>query len=162
MQHTIPFSCVVFALAVVTIPAHAQTKSSWTAVCTQATVVQTIPANQNAGSEFVVMIGLPGTCRYTGNIGGSAIKSGEYATYAVNAEGSITRGWGASVLTLATGDQIYITSQSVQGYTGPQTSTYQITGGTGKMQGIKGSGTCTTTYITTIGNKSCTVSYPLP
>ena len=163
MKWTIPFACAVVAFSVAAIPAHAQTKTSWTAVCTEATVIQTVPANQHAGIEFEVMIGTTGSCSYKGNIGGSAIKGGEYATYA-DAEGNLTKGWSASVLTLATGDLVYLTSQSVQGSTTgtPQTSTYQITGGTGKMQGIKGSGTCMTTYTSTTGNRSCTGSYTLP
>ncbi|MGB6431817.1 MAG: hypothetical protein WBF06_14625 [Candidatus Acidiferrales bacterium] len=163
MKYTIRLACAVVAFAAVTIPVHAQMKYSWTTHCATTPIFQTVPASEHGGVQIQVALGPIETCSVTGSMGATPIKESEYANYN-ELVGNQVRIWGVKVMTLATGDKVYAIYGGVRNISQTTyTQTYQITGGTGKMQGIKGSGVCTSTNAADMSaTSSCTGSYTLP
>lgn len=139
MKFKILCSCAVFAFAVAT--TSAQMKSATSGTCAKPDV-QTIPAGDHDGHVF--MLGT-GKCESKGEIGGAMSKEGAFAEHS-DATATHTRAWGVYVETFDSGDKIFYTYQSTGAVKGGMltmgSNKYQITGGTGKMKGIKGSGTC--------------------
>jgi len=56
--------------------------------------------------------------------------------------GGTVRGHGSSVITMGSGDKVYIRHEG-EGTDGDSQGTWSFTGGTGKLKGIKGKGTYT-------------------
>jgi hypothetical protein len=131
--------CALFALAVASTPA--QTKNSMSGKCTKPDA-QSIPAGDHDGHTFAVQTG---TCESMGEIGGVKSKQGKYSEH-VDVTGSRSKAWGVYVETFDNGDKVFYNYQTHakadKGMLASGGNAYQITGGTGKMKGIKGSGTC--------------------
>jgi hypothetical protein len=132
--------CAVFAFALATTPA--QTKNSLSGKCSKPDVQQSIPAGDKDGHAFSLA---QAKCTAKGDVNGAAAKDGVYAEHR-DATGMHSKGWGVFVESFDGGDKVFYDYQTnvtmkADG-AGSGTNKYQITGGTGKMKGIKGSGTC--------------------
>jgi hypothetical protein len=132
--------CAVFALAVAVTPA--QMKSEISGTCAKADVEQSVPAGDSPAHMFTVA---QGKCTPKGEIAGQTSKSGAYSEHR-DVNTSRMKAWGVYIETYDSGDTVaysYQLSLAVKnGVPGAGKGTYQIMSGTGKMKGIKGSGTC--------------------
>ena len=140
MKYKILYGCVIFAFAVAMTPA--QTKISISGKCNKADVEQNIPAGDKEGHVFKLA---QGKCVTKGEIGGATSKEGAYSEHQEVA-GNLTKVWGVYVETFDSGDKVFYTYQGSVTTKNDAVQSgqnkWQITGGTGKMKGIKGSGTC--------------------
>jgi uncharacterized protein affecting Mg2+/Co2+ transport len=140
MKYKILCGCMVFAFAVSM--TSAQTKFTSSGKCGKADVEQSISVPDKEGHVFKLA---QGKCVTKGEIGGATSKEGAYSEHQEVA-GNLTKVWGVYVETFDSGDKVFYTYQgSVTTKNGAVQSgqnKWQITGGTGKMKGIKGSGTC--------------------
>jgi hypothetical protein len=160
MKYKIFCGCALFALVVAT--ATAQTKMSLSGKCGKPDVQQNIPAGDAASHVFVLA---QGKCETKGEVGGAASKEGAFSEHG-EVTGNRSKVSGVYVETFDSGDKIfYIYQNNVTLKDGtPQTGQgkYQIASGTGKMKGIKGSGTCKHTGNAGGGiDYSCTGEYTL-
>lgn len=139
MRYKVLSVCALFVLAVASTPA--QTKSSMSGKCSKPDA-QSIPAGDRDGHMFAVQTG---KCEATGEIGGQKSTEGTYSEH-TDVMGSRVRAWGVYVETFDGGDKVFFNYQTHakvdKGMFTSGGNAYQITGGTGKMKGIKGSGTC--------------------
>ena len=106
-----------------------------------------------------------GKCETQGEVSGAASKEGTFSEHG-EVTGNRSKTWGVYVETFDSGDKIFYTYQNTVAFKdgAPQTGEgkYQIAGGTGKMKGIKGSGTCKHTGNANGGiDYSCTGEYTL-
>jgi hypothetical protein len=130
---------IVFALAAV---ASAQTKISGTLQCGKADPVYTIPVGDRPDHAFTIG---KLTCTWSRptEVGGVIHKS-EDATFFWEVSGNRVRGRGRNVETMANGDKFYVSTQISEilkeGVLQTGEVTWTITGGTGKLKGIKGKG----------------------
>jgi len=155
--------CICALLAIAVAPASAQTKQSFSGKCGKAEGVQTLPAGDKEGHTFMIQ---QGKCETTaGEVEGVKSKDGAFAEHGENTPAH-TQAWGVYTETYANGDKIfydYHTSGKVKD--GAFTSggnTYRIIGGTGKMKGIKGSGSCKLTGAADGGLEfACTGEYTI-
>lgn len=135
--------CICAMLAMAAASAPAQTKQSFSGKCAKPEVLQTLPAGDKEGHAYLLQQGKCETA--TGEVEGAKSKQGAFAEHG---ESTATRiqGWGTYVESYDSGDKIfyaYHTTAAVKdGVITTGGNTYQIAGGTGKMKGIKGSGTC--------------------
>jgi hypothetical protein len=133
-------ACEVFALALATISA--QTKNSFSGKCSKPDVEQSIPAGDKDGHAFSLA---QAKCTAKGDVNGAAPKDGVYAEHR-DTTGMHSKGWGVYVETFDSGDKVFYDYQTnvttKDDKTASGSNKYQTTGGTGKMKGIKGSGTC--------------------
>lgn len=134
------WGCALLAFAVTT--TSAQTKNSISGSCAKADVEQSVPAGDQPGHVFMVA---QGKCTPKGETGGAMAKEGAYSEHR-DVTASRMKAWGVYVETYDSGDKIVYNYQlSVGVKDGAVTSgkgTYQATSGTGKMKGIKATGTC--------------------
>jgi hypothetical protein len=140
MKYRILCGCVLFGFVVAM--ASAQTKTSSSGKCAKPDVQQNIPAGDHPGHVFTLA---QGKCVSKGEVGGEASKEGAFSEHG-EAMGNRVKAWGVFVETYDSGDKIFYNYQTT-GTTKDDvfqagTDKYQISGGTGKMKGIKGSGTC--------------------
>lgn len=139
MKYRVLGVCVLLALAVASTPA--QTKNSMSGKCSKPDA-QSIPAGDRDAHMFAVQ---SGTCEATGEIAGAKSREGKYSEH-TDVRGSRVRAWGVYVETFESGDKVFYTYQTHakvdKGMFTSGGNTYQISGGTGKMKGIKGSGNC--------------------
>jgi hypothetical protein len=164
MKSAILCFCVALGFVIVGTHANAQTRYTWSFSCMPNALMQGISIAQRTSVSATV--GLVRCSSLTGEIAGSAITSWMHSYY-IEVQGNQFRTWGVMVQTLADGDEVNFTSQvngnMVNGVQKSGQMMYQITGGTGKMAGIKGSGTCTITYNAPAPNvASCAGQYTLP
>ncbi|MGA2904181.1 MAG: hypothetical protein ABSD98_10145 [Candidatus Korobacteraceae bacterium] len=140
MNYRILCAYLVVALAVAA--GSAQTKTTLSGKCDKPKVQQSISIPDQQGHMLTLA---QGNCTATGDIGGAAGKDGVYSEHA-DVKGNQLRNWGVYVETLASGDKVFYDYQSTgtmkDGVFQSATNKYQISGGTGKVKGIKGSGTC--------------------
>ena len=144
--------CAIAALAVAT--ASAQNKLTMSGKCSKADVTQSLPAGDHEGHTLTLS---QGKCSANGDINGATGKEGTYTE-----QGDLTpthlKNWGVYVESMDNGDKVFYSYQSSatmkDGALQTGTNKWQITGGTGKMKGIKGSGTCKLT-----GNKDGGLDY---
>jgi len=160
MKFKLVCSCALFAFTVAATPA--QVKNSISGKCGKADVSQTIPAGDKDGHAFMLQ---QGKCEATGEIGGAKSKEGIFSEHD-EATGTHLKGWGVYVETFDSGDKVFYTYQTTgttkDGAFVSGGNKYQITGGTGKMKGIKGSGTCKLTGNSAGGlDYACTGEYTL-
>ena len=160
MKYKILCGCAVFALAVVT--TSAQTKNTFSGNCAKPDVQQSIPAGDQDGHVFMLA---QATCTVKGEVSGAAGKEAKYSEHG-DATGKHNRSWGVFVETFDSGDKIIYSYQnnvaSKENGTSTGSNKYQITGGTGKMKGVKGSGTCKLTGNADGGvDYTCTGEYIL-
>ena len=160
MKFKLVCSCALFAFAVAATPA--QVKNSISGKCGKADVNQSIPAGDKDGHAFMLQ---QGKCEATGEIGGAKSKEGIFSEHD-EATGTHLKGWGVYAETFDSGDKVFYTYQTTgttkDGAFVSGGNKYQITGGTGKMKGIKGSGTCKLTGNSAGGlDYACTGEYTL-
>jgi hypothetical protein len=140
MKYKILSGCVVLGLAMAT--SSAQTKSDFSGKCDKPDVQQSVPGGDKDGHAFLLM---QGKCTVKGEVSGVAAKE---ATYSQHGEvtGKRTKTWGVYVATFDNGDKIFYNYQEIMTATADGSSVgsnkYQVTGATGKMKGVTGSGTC--------------------
>lgn len=139
MKYKVLSVCALFALAVAATPA--QTKNSMSGKCGKPDA-QSIPAGDHDGHMFLLQTG---KCEAMGEIGGAKSKEGTFSEHA-DAMGPHVKASGVYVETFNSGDKVFYTYQThatmKDGIFASGGNTYRISGGTGKMKGIKGSGTC--------------------
>jgi len=160
MNYRFLCGCLVVTLAVVA--GSAQTKTTMSGKCEKSQVQQSISIPDQQGHMFMLA---QGNCTANGDIGGTAGKSGVYSEHA-DVRGSQLRSWGTYVETLDSGDKVFydyqVTGTAKNGTLQSATNKYQISGGTGKMKNIKGSGTCKLTGAADASSLySCTGEYTL-
>jgi hypothetical protein len=160
MKYKVFCGCALFAFVVALTPA--QTKSSMSGKCGKPDVQQNIPAGDSANHVFTLA---QGKCETKGKVDGAASKEGAFSEHG-EVTGDRSKVSGVYVETFDGGDKIFYTYQnSVTLKDGaPQAGQgkYQISAGTGKMKGIKGSGTCKITPNANGGiDYSCTGEYTL-
>jgi hypothetical protein len=161
MKFKLVCACALFAFAVAATPA--QEKYSMSGKCGKADVTQNIPAGDKEGHEFMLQ---QGKCEAMGAIGGAKSKEGIFSEHD-EATGTHLKGWGVYVETFDSGDKVFYAYQTTgttkDGAFASGGNKYQITGGTGKMKGIKGSGTCKLTGNAGGGlDYACMGEYTLP
>lgn len=134
----------VSVLAVITAASTlAQTKHDFSGKCAKPEVLQTVPAGDKEGHAFLVQ---QGKCETTsGEVAGEKSKQGAFSEHG-EATGTHSKAWGVYVETYENGDKVYYSYQTSgttkDGAFVSGGNKYQITGGTGKMKGIKGAGSC--------------------
>jgi hypothetical protein len=161
MKYKLVCACALFAFAGAAAPA--QVKSSISGKCGKPDVMQSIPAGDKDGHMFLLQ---QGKCVSMGEVGGAKSKEGTFSEHN-EATGTHMKGWGVFVETYDSGDKIFYAYQTSattkDGTFVSGGNKYQISGGTGKMKGIKGSGTCTLTGNAGGGlDYACTGEYTLP
>jgi hypothetical protein len=133
--------CAVFVFAVAT--ASAQTKTSFSGTCTKADVEQKVAAGDKPDHTFMISQGKYAT---KGEVGGAMSKESTYSAHS-DVTASRSKSWGVFTVTYDSGDKIFYDYQlSFDMKDGAMKSgkgTYQATGGTGKMKGVKATGKCT-------------------
>jgi hypothetical protein len=160
MKYRILCGCAVFAFALSI--TSAQTKTSLSGKCGKPDVQQSIPAGDVDGHTFSLA---QAKCTARGDVNGAAPKDGVYAEHR-DSTAKHAKGWGVYVETFDSGDKVFYDYQTnvtmKDDGTASGTNKYQITGGTGKMKGIKGSGTCKLTGATDGGTGyDCTGEYTI-
>lgn len=160
MKYRILCGCVLFAFVVAM--ASAQTKASFSGKCGKPDVQQSIPAGDQPGHAFTLA---QGKCVAKGKVGGAATKEGAFSEHG-DVAGNHVKTWGVYVETYDSGDKIFYNYQTTgttkDGVFQAGANKYQITGGTGKMKGIKGSGACKLTGAAEGGpDYSCSGEYTL-
>jgi hypothetical protein len=153
--------CAVFAFTLAT-TISAQTKSAFSGKCSKPDVEQSIPAGDKDGHTLSLA---QAKCTAKGDVNGAAPTGGVYAENR-DSTGTHSRGWGVYVETFDSGDKVFYDYQTnvtmKADKTASGTNKYQITGGTGKMKGIKGSGTCKLTGTADGGTEyDCTGEYTI-
>ena len=131
-------SCLMTSLAV------AQTKMSTTVKCAKSSIEQMVPVGDRPNHSFGVT---QGSCTSSKpwTIAGVAGKEG-VGTSSVEADGAVAKSHGVYVETMANGDKAFyryeLTSTTKDGQVQISGHRWQLEGGTGKLQGAKGKGTC--------------------
>jgi hypothetical protein len=160
MKFKILCGFVVFTFVVAMTPA--QTKLTSSGKCGKPDNQQSIAAGDQIGHLFTLA---SGKCATKGEVGGAASKAGVFSEHGEVSEDH-SKASGVYVETFDSGDKIFYTYQA----TGTMRDSafqagenkYQITGGTGKMKGIEGSGTCKTTGTADGGLEyTCTGQYKI-
>jgi len=139
----------------------AQTSTATSGKCGKPDVQQSIPAGDHEGHVFALA---QGKCATKGEVGGAQSKEGMFSEHQ-DISGNHVRAWGVYVETFDGGDKVFYTYQASGtlkdgAFSGG--NKYQVTGGTGKLKGIKGLGTCKNTGTADGGSEySCTGEYTL-
>jgi hypothetical protein len=149
----------VFAFAVAVTPAQSNTTTS--GKCGKPDVQQSIPAGDKEGNVFALV---QGKCATKGEVSGAQSKEGMYSEHQ-EISGNHVKVWGVYVETFESGDKIFYSYQAtgtVKDGAFSGGNKYQVTGGTGKLKGIKGSGICKNTGTADGGSEyACTGEYIL-
>jgi len=151
--------CTLLVVAV----ASAQTKHTFSGKCGKSENAQSVPAGDKDGHTFMVQQGKCATD--SGEIGGVKSKEGAFSEHD-DVMGNHLKAWGMYVETYDSGDKIFYAYQGASttkdGALVSGSNTWRMTGGTGKMAGIKGTGGCKLTPGDAGGlNYSCTGEYTL-
>jgi hypothetical protein len=161
MRYKILCTCALLAVAVAA--ASAQTKHTFSGKCGKAENVQSVPAGDKDGHVFMVQQGKCATDE--GEIGGAKSKEGVFSEHD-EVMGNHLKAWGVYVETYDSGDKIFYAYQGAStmkdGALTSGSNTWRMTGGTGKMKGINGTGGCKLAPGEGGGlNYSCTGEYTL-
>ena len=134
--------CVCVLIAVAAAMGAAQTKTTMTGTCGKADVQQSVQAGDQPGHMYMVS---QGKCSVTGSINGAVAKQGMYSEE-IDSNAMQMKNQGIYVVTFDSGDKAYYKYQGMatlkDGKYEAGTNKYEIVGGTGKMQGLHGSGSC--------------------
>ena len=154
--------CVSALIAFVVSTASAQTSHTFSGKCSKPDVQQSVPAGDKDGHVFTLG---QGKCSATGKIGTASAKDGSFSEHG-EATANNSKAWGLYTENYDGGDKVYysyMTTASLKaGAMTTGSNKYQIIGGTGKMKGIKGSGSCKLTGTADGGlDYSCTGTYTL-
>lgn len=160
MRYRILCVCVFLALAATMTPA--QTKMTISGKCGKPDVQQSAPAGDQPGHVFTLA---QGKCVTKGEIAGATSKEGTFTEHG-EVTGNNGKVWGMYVETFASGDKVFYAYESTAtmkaGALQSGSNKWTMTGGTGKMKGIKGSGACKLTGTAVGGlDYSCTGEYTL-
>jgi hypothetical protein len=164
MKFKILSACAVCAMVLCAATASfAQTKVSMSGTCAKPDVMQSVPAGDKDGHTFSIS---QGKCTVKGEVGGVEGKEGVWADHG---DGTATRGKVSGIFTetFANGDKIIYTYSETtmmkDGAPVSATNSYQVSSGTGRMKGIKGTGTCKLTPTGTDGamNFTCSGTYTM-
>jgi len=155
--------CTCVLLAVAAVPASAQTKNTFSGKCGKADMVQSVPAGDKDGHVFMIQQGKCTTEK--GEVGGAKSKDGVFSEHD-EAMGTHSKAWGLYVETYDSGDKIFYSYQGTattkDGALVTGANKWELTGGTGKMKGIKGMGSCKLTGTEGGGlDYTCTGEYTL-
>src|SRR5437588_1855404 len=160
MRYKLLCTCVLLAFAVMAVSA--QTKQSLSGKCGKAENAQSVPAGDKDGHMFIVE---QGKCTSTaGEVGGAKSKDGAFSEHG-EATPTHIKVWGVFTETYDSGDKIFYnyqnTAMTKDGSVVSGEGKYQISGGTGKMKGIKGMGTCALKGNESGLDYTCTGEYTL-
>ena len=150
--------CLVAPLAV------AKTKMSSTIKCAKPSLEQMVPAGDRPNHSFGVT---QGSCTSSKpwTIAGVAGKEG-VGTSSVETDGDVSKSHGVYVETMENGDKGYYTyeatSTTKDGQVQISGHKWQLEGGTGKLQGVKGKGTCKGSGTTDSLTYECEGEYTQP
>jgi len=142
MRDTLALSLVVFVSSAAA--ATAQTKFTMSGQCAKPDVQQAVPA---ADAPDHMMTLAQGKCTpvKAAEIGGSPSKEGAFTEHG-EVKGNTGKVSGVYVETLANGEKVYYRYESTavlqNGVLQTMQNKWQIVGGTAKLAGIKGQGTC--------------------
>ena len=140
MKYKMLCGFAVFAFAVAVTPA--QTNLSMSGTCSKPDVMQSVPAGDRDGHVFTVA---QGKCTTKHEMNGAMSQGGAFSEHG-EVSGSHSMSSGVYVETFDSGDKIFYNYHGTETMKGDAMVTasnkWQITGGTGKMKGIKGSGNC--------------------
>lgn len=159
MRFKLLCSCAMFVFAVAATPA--QTKMSTSGKCGKPDTAQSVTAGDKDGHVFMISAG---KCVTAGKVAGATSKEASFAEHD-EIIGNHSKAWGVFVEAFDSGDKVFYDYQSnatvKDGKLVSGTDKWQITGGTGKMAGMKGSGTCRLSPGTTDGglDYACTGTY---
>jgi hypothetical protein len=161
MRYKLLCTCLVCAIGVGA--GSAQTKYTFSGKCAKPDKSESIPAGDQDGHTFMVQQGKCTTDK--GAIGDAKSKDGVYSEHD-EAMGNHLKAWGLYVETYDSGDKVFYTYQGASttkdGALTSGSNTWRVTGGTGKMKGIHGSGGCKLTPGEGGGlNYTCTGEYTL-
>jgi hypothetical protein len=160
MKYKILCGFAVFVFAVAMTPA--QTKLTSSGKCGKPAEQHDMAAGDQIGHVFTLAAG---KCVTKGEVGGAASKEGVFSEHG-EVSGDHSKASGVYVETFDSGDKIFYTYQAAgtmkdNAFQAGENK-YQITGGTGKMKDIKGSGTCKTIGTADGGLEyTCTGEYTL-
>jgi hypothetical protein len=154
---------IVLALAGV---ASAQTKISGAQRCAKADLAYSIQVGDRPNHSFVIS---QGKCTWTKpfEVAGIQDKEGIDTDFA-EISGNTSRGHGYEVDTMANGDKIYLRYEGTltlkDGVPQSGEPKWALFGGTGKLKGLKGKGTCKLTSAPADGSLTwdCEGEYELP
>ena len=160
MRYKLLCTCL-FLMAGISL-ASAQTKHTFSGKCGKPTR-QAVPAGDSDDHMFMVQQGKCETDK--GEIGGVKSKEGAFSEHG-ESMGNHTKVSGVYVETYDNGDKIFYSYQgaatSKDGALVSGSNTWRMTGGTGKMKGIKGTGSCKLTPGEDGGlNYSCNGEYTM-
>jgi len=157
-----PMLCACAVVLAALSVASAQTKTTMSGKCGKAAFQQSIPVGDELGHAYSVA---QGKCSAMQELNGMSAKEGSYSEHA-DVTTTQMKNWGVYIESFDNGDKILYSYQGMgsmkDGAFDAGTNKYQIISGTGKLSGIKGSGTCKLTGNSDGGlDYSCTGTYSL-
>jgi hypothetical protein len=139
MKFKLLSACALFLLVVSS--ASAQAKTTTSGKCEKPTV-QSIPVGDMDGHMYVIQ---SGTCAPKNEVHGAKATSASFAEHG-DMSGTHTKTSGVYTETFDSGDKLFYSYNNTgtvkDGAFTTGSNTYKIIGGTGKMKGMKGSGSC--------------------
>jgi len=134
--------CAALLIAYASVSAAGRMEDSFSGTCKPGPV-QSIDAGDTPDHTYIVATA---SCTLSGTIGGAMAKQGAVAEHGEIAPTRV-KTWGIHTLTLDTGDKVFLNYENAVVMQGGVFKSgriaYRVTGGTGRMRGIKGAGTCT-------------------
>ena len=155
---------VVFLSCLLTSLALAQTKISSTIKCDKASIQHMVPVGDRENHSYGVS---QGSCTPTKpwTIAGVAAKTAE-GTSALDVDGDVTKNHGVYIETMENGDKAFyhyeLTATTKDGQMHVTAHKWQLVGGTGKLKGAKGQGTCKGSGTADSMTYECQGEYTLP
>jgi hypothetical protein len=161
MRQTLLVACMVCLVTSLDV---AQTKMSSTIKCDKSSVQQMVPAGDSPNHFFGVNQGNCASAK-PWTIAGIAGKEGVGSGMS-DVNGDTTKGHGVYVETMENGDKGYyhyeFASVTKDGQIKTTSHKWQLVGGTGKLKGVKGQGTCTGSGTADGMTYECEGEYTLP
>jgi len=138
-------------------------KHTFSGQCAKPDPQQSVPAGDKDGHAFTLA---QGKCTDNSKIGGASTKESAYSEHG-DVSGNSSKAGGVYVETYDSGDKVFYNYQTTatlkDGVMQTGGNRYQISGGTGKMKGIKGTGSCKLKGTAEGGVEfTCTGTYTLP
>ena len=149
-------------LLLVAASAVAQTPMAGVTLCAPAKPEYVIRAGDNPGHSYGLA---QGACTWTKPWEIAGLKSTiGIGTQIIETNGDTSKVRGTFVDTMDNGDRAYYSFEFALVANQVKNHTWQLTGGSGKLSGVKGQGTCTAAAVGTDGsfNYDCRGNYTLP
>lgn len=155
--------CITMTMALAVATVSAQTKATLSGKCNKPDVEHSISIPDQQGHTFSLT---QGKCSAMGDVNGVAAKDGVFNEQLDVMGNHFRQVAGVFVETFANGDKVFYDYQGAgtmkDGKFESGSNKYRISGGTGKMKGIKGSGTCKLTAASDgSSDYSCTSEYTM-